>query len=312
MEGELKSTRDAYGDALLEIGSSKEIVVVDADLSVSTKSCKFAERFPERFFNVGCAEQNLISMAAGLALGGKTVFASSYAIFASGRAWEQIRSSIAHDILNVKIVVTHSGLTNSPDGASHHSLEDIALMRVIPGMRVIVPADYIEAKEAIKASAQEEGPFYIRLNRTATPVLFDNYEFKLGKGSVLKDGSDLSIIATGTMVSEALGAAEALKEEGISVRVLNIPTIKPIDQELIIKAAKDTGAVIAAEEHSIYGGLGSAVAEILAENYPVIVKRIGVKDRFGQSGARKDLIEEYCLTAKDIANAARDLVRRKE
>ncbi len=311
---ELKSTRDAYGEVLVELGEkNRDIVVLDADLSVSTKTCKFAKRFPERFFDVGCAEQNLIGTAAGLSAGGKIAFASTYAIFATGRAWEQIRSLIAHDKLDVKIVVTHAGLTNSYDGASHQSLEDIALMRVIPNMTLIVPADAIETKKAIKASVKISGPVYIRLSRIKTPIIFDdNYKFVIGKGVELTEGKELSIIATGTMVSKSLEAAKILKRVGIEARVINIHTIKPIDKGLILKAAKETGAILTVEEHSIYGGLGSSVAEILAQETEYVpFKILGVKDRFGQSGDYEELLKEYGLTSGGIYKAAKQVYRKK-
>ncbi|MBN2251897.1 MAG: transketolase family protein [Candidatus Altiarchaeota archaeon] len=310
---EARSTRDAYGEALVALGEEDlEIVVLDADLSVSTGTCKFARKFPERFFDVGCAEQNLIGVAAGLAAGGKTVFASTYAVFASGRAWEQIRF-LAHDELNVKIVVTHAGLTNSSDGASHQSLEDMALMRVIPGMTVIVPVDFVEAEKAIKASAAIPGPVYIRLNRTKTPTLFDvDYVFEAGKGVELKNGDDMSIIATGTMVAESLKAAEMLEREGIHARVVNLHTIKPLDQDIILKAADETGAVLTVEEHSIYGGLGSAVAEVLMqENKPTSFRIRGTMDRFGQSGDYDELLMEYGLDSGSIYKAAKLVFKDK-
>lgn len=308
---ELKSTREAYGDALLRLGENNSVVVLDADLSASTQTNKFAKEYPECFFNVGCAEQNLVGVAAGLAVAGKTAFASTYAIF-SNRAWEQIRNTIAYDNLNVKIAVSHAGLTNGPDGASHQSLEDIALMRVIPNMTVIVPSDAVEAEKAVILEASHVGPAYIRLNRVKTPIIFDeNYEFTAGKGVKLISGDDLSIIATGTMVHEAMDAAEVLREEDVSTCVLNIHTIKPLDKESIIKIAKETGAIVTVEEHSIYGGLGSAVAEILAENYPVPMKILGVNDRFGESGEYRELLEKYGLTARNIVKAAKELLEKK-
>ncbi len=311
---DLKSTRDAYGEVLIELGKDNEdIVVLDADLAVSTQTSKFAEKFPERFFDVGCAEQNLIGTAAGLAAGGKIPFASTYAIFATGRAWEQIRSVIAHDRLNVKIVASHAGLTNSPDGASHQSLEDIALMRVIPNMTVIVPADAIEAKKAINAVVEYYGPVYIRLNRVKTPVIFDhNYNFSIYKAVTLTEGEDLGIIATGSMVANALQAADLLKKREITARVINMHTIKPIDKEIILRAARETGAIVTVEEHSINGGLGSAVAEILTEEMPVPMRRVGVKDRFGQSGRYEELLKEYGLNAGHIAKVAEDLFNKKD
>ncbi|MCK4736041.1 MAG: transketolase family protein [Methanophagales archaeon] len=308
---ELKSTREAYGDVLLRLGEDNSVVVLDADLSASTQTNKFAKEYPERFFNVGCAEQNLIGVAAGLAVAGKTAFASTYAIF-SNRAWEQIRNTVACDNLNVKIAVSHAGLTNAPDGASHQSLEDIALMRVIPNMAVIVPSDAVEAEKAVISEIHRVGPAYIRLNRVKSPIIFDeDYEFKIGKAVKLISGDDLTIIATGTMVHEAMDAAEMLAEENVSTCVLNIHTIKPIDRESIIKVAKETGAIVTVEEHSIYGGLGSAVAEILVEKYPVPMKIIGVNDRFGESGEYKELLEKYCLTAGNIFKSAKELLEMK-
>ena len=309
---ESKSTRDAYGDALVTLGNEKEdIVVLDADLSVSTQTNKFAKKYPKRFFNVGCAEQNLIGTAAGFAIAGKIPFASTYAIF-SNRAWEQIRNTVAYDKLNVKIAVSHAGLTNAPDGASHQSLEDIALMRVIPNMKIIVPVDAIEAEQAVISEASRAGPAYIRLNRVKTPIIFDDkYEFIFGKAVKLLDGDDLTIIATGTMVHEAMDAAEMLSEEDISACVLNLHTIKPIDKESIIKEAKRAGAIVTVEEHSIYGGLGSAVAEVLVENYPVPMRIIGTNDEFGESGEYDELMEKYGLTSSDIVKSAIELLEVK-
>ena len=307
---ELKSTRDAYGDTLLKIGSNDQIVVLDADLSVSTQTNKFAKKYPERFINVGCAEQNLIGVAAGLAISGKTVFASTYAIF-SNRAWEQIRS-MAYDNLNVKIVVSHSGLTNGPDGASHQSLEDITIMRVIPNMAVIVPSDAIETEKAIISEVDRKGPAYIRLNRSKTPVINnEDYEFKIGKAVKLIDGDDLTIIATGTMVCESLEASKILKSDGIYASVLNIHTIKPIDRDAIVRAAKNTNRILTVEEHSIFGGLGGTVAEILGEEYPIIMKMIGIRDTFGESGEYRELLKKHGLVAENIAKSARELLENK-
>ena len=308
---ELKSTREAYGDALLELGDDNSIVVLDADLSVSTQTNKFAKKYPERFFNVGCAEQNLIGVAAGLAIAEKTPFVSTYAIF-SNRAWEQIRNTVAHDNLNVKLAVSHAGLTNGPDGASHQSLEDIALMRVIPNMTVIAPSDAVEAEKAVISEAYRAGPAYIRLNRVKTPIIFDeNYEFRYGEAVKLIDGDDLTIIATGTMVHEALDAAKMLAEENISTCVLNIHTVKPIDKESIIKEARRTGAIVTVEEHSIYGGLGGAVAEILAETYPVPMRIIGVNDEFGESGEYQELLKKHGLTSNYIFKSVKELLEMK-
>lgn len=308
---ELKSTRDSYGDTLLKIGNNDQIVVLDADLSVSTQTNKFAKKYSERFINVGCAEQNLIGVAAGLAISGKTAFASTYAIF-SNRAWEQIRS-MAHDNLNVKIVVSHSGLTNGPDGASHQSLEDIAIMRVIPNMTVIVPSDSIETEKVIISEVYRKGPAYIRLNRSKTPVINNkDYEFKIGKAVKLVDGNDLTIISTGTMVYESLEAAKILKSDGIYSSVLNIHTIKPIDRDAIVRAAKETDRILTVEEHSVYGGLGSTVAEILGEEYPSIMKMIGTRDTFGESGEYRELLKKHGLVAENIAKSARELLENNK
>lgn len=306
---ELKSTRDAYGDVLLKIGSDDQIVVLDADLSASTQTNKFAKKYPDRFINVGCAEQNLIGIAAGLAISEKIAFASTYAIF-SNRAWEQIRNTIAHDNLNVKIVVSHSGLTNGPDGASHQSLEDITIMRVIPNMTVIVPSDAIETEKAIISEVDRKGPAYIRLNRSKTPVINnEDYEFKIGKAVKLIDGNDLTIISTGTMVYESLEAAEILKSDGIYASVLNIHTIKPIDRDAIIRTAKNTNRILTVEEHSIFGGLGGTVAEILGEEYPAIMKMIGTRDTFGESGEYRELLKKHGLVAENIAKSAKELIK---
>ena len=306
----MESTRDTYGKTLLELGKDPRIVVLDADTSVSTKTSAFASHYPKRFVNVGCAEQNLLGTAAGLAASGKIAFASSYAVFVSGRAWEQIRNTIAHDKLNVKIVVTHAGLTNASDGSSHQSLEDIALMRVIPNMTVIVPADAVETRKAVLAAAEHDGPVYVRLNRTKAPLLYtEDYDFSIGRASELTEGDDVAIIATGTMVAESMKAAEALRKEGVEARVINLSTIKPIDRETIIRAAKDTGAIVTVEEHSIYGGLGSAVSEVACEEYPVPVKKMGVDDRFGQSGEYEELLELYGLNAESIIKKVRELLK---
>ena len=309
---ELKSTRDAYGDALLELGDNPNVVVLDADLSISTQTNKFAVKYPLRFINVGCAEQNLMGVAAGFAIAGKIPFASTYAIF-SMRAWEQIRNTIAHDKLSVKIAVSHAGLTNGPDGASHQSLEDLALMRVIPSMSVINPCDAVETRSAVISETSRKGPAYIRLNRAKTPVIFDdNYHFRFGEAVKLTDGNDLAIFATGTMVHKALEASEILKKDKINARVINIHTIKPLDEKTIIKTAKETGAVISVEEHSIFGGLGGAIAEVLVEHYPVPMKIIGVKDVFGESGEYEELLEKFGLTTLNIVTSAREIVRRKQ
>lgn len=306
------ATRAAYGKALAEFGKDYDIVVMDADLSKSTNTAMFKKEFPERFINTGIAEGNMISTAAGIASTGKTVFASSFAMFASGRAFEQIRNSVAYPKLNVKIAATHAGVTVGEDGATHQCLEDIGLMRTVPGMVILNPADAVETRLAIKAAIEYKGPVYIRLGRLPVPVIFDDsYKFEIGKGVCVSGGSDVTIIATGIMVDEAMTAKTILESEGINARIVNMPTIKPIDKDIIIKAAKETGAVVTAEEHNINGGLGSAVAEVLVENYPVPMERIGTKDVFGCSGKPAQLMEKYELTANDIALAAKRAIGRK-
>ena len=307
------ATRDAYGEALAELGAVNEnIVVLEADLSKSTKTSDFKKVYPERHFNMGIAEQNMLGVAAGFAAAGKIPFASSFAVFATGRAYDQIRNSIAYPNLNVKIAATHAGLTVGEDGGSHQMLEDIALMRALPNMTVIVPADGIETKQAVKAAAEYEGPVYIRMGRPKVPVLFDeNYTFEIGKGVVLKEGTDVTLVGTGIMVSKAVEAAELLAAEGISAAVVNISTIKPLDAELIIAQAQKTGAIVTCEEHNIYGGLGSAVAEVLVENCPVPMARVGVADKFGESGLPDELLEKYGLTAANIAAQAKAVIARK-
>ena len=307
------ATRDAYGEALAELGAVNEnIVVLEADLSKSTKTSDFKKVYPERHFNMGIAEQNMLGVAAGFAAAGKIPFASSFAVFATGRAYDQIRNSIAYPNLNVKIAATHAGLTVGEDGGSHQMLEDIALMRALPNMTVIVPADGIETKQAIKAAAEYEGPVYIRMGRPKVPVLFDeNYTFEIGKGVVLKEGTDVTLVGTGIMVSKAVEAAELLAAEGISAAVVNISTIKPLDAELIVAQAQKTGAIVTCEEHNIYGGLGSAVAEVLVENCPVSMARVGVADKFGESGLPDELLEKYGLTAANIAAQAKAVIAKK-
>lgn len=308
------ATREAYGNALAEFAENYDFVVLDADLAAATKTGIFKKKYPERFFNCGIAEGNMISVAAGIATTGKTVFASSFAMFAAGRAFEQIRNSIGYPHLNVKICATHAGISVGEDGATHQCLEDIALMRSIPGMVVISPADAVEARAAIKAALEYNGPMYIRLGRLAVPVYndIDTYEFKLGKGVCLKDGSDVTIIATGLMVDMATNAAKALETEGINARVINIHTIKPLDKEIIIKAAKETGAIVVAEEHNILGGLGSAVTETVCEEFPVPVLRVGTNDVFGRSGKVPPLLEMYGLTAENIVNKAKLAISLKK
>jgi transketolase len=307
------ATREAYGNALAEFGVDPRIVVVDADLSKSTKTEMFKKKYPERFFNMGIAEANMMSVAAGMATCGKIVFASTFAIFASERACEQIRNSICYTELNVKIGATHAGISVGEDGASHQVVEDIAIMRAIPNMVVISPADSVETRCAVKAAIEHEGPVYIRLGRLAVPVIYDEdgYNFELGKGVTISDGSDVTIVATGLMVQTAIDAKEMLAKEGISARVIDIHTIKPIDKGIIVKAAKETGAIVTAEEHNIIGGLGSAVAEVTAQNFPVPIKMIGIEDKFGMSGKPDALMKIYGLTAENIMNKAKEAIKMK-
>lgn len=307
------ATREAYGNALAEFGGDSRIVVLDADLSKSTKTDTFRKKYPERFFNMGIAEGNMMATAAGISTCGKIVFASTFAIFASERSCEQIRNSICYPKLNVKIGASHAGLTVGEDGASHQCVEDIAIMRALPNMTVICPADAVETRHAVKAAIEHDGPVYLRLGRLAVPVLYDesSYSFELGKGITVSEGSDVTIIATGLMLQYAKEAADLLKQEGISARVIDIHTIKPIDKDLIIKAAKETGAIVTAEEHSIIGGLGGAVAEVLVENYPVPLKMVGVEDKFGKSGKPDKLLEMYGLTARNIAEKAKAAIKMK-
>lgn len=307
------ATREAYGNALAALGKeNKSIVVLDADLSKSTKTNVFGKECPERFFDMGIAESNMAATAAGLAIGGNTVFMSSFAVFATGRCFEIIRNSICYPNLNVKVAATHAGVTVGEDGGSHQSIEDIAIMRVLPNMQVFVPADGVETEQMVKYMAEEQGPMYLRLGRSGQPVLFDDsYQFVPGKSAVLKDGNDVAIIACGLMVSKALEAVEILKEEGIDAAVINASSLKPFDAETVIKYANKCGAIVTAEEHSVIGGLGSAVAEVLCENAPCPVAMVGVKDRFGQSGKPDALLEEYGLTAKEIAAKAKEVLKRK-
>ena len=308
------ATREAYGNALAELGEKYDFVVLDADLAAATKTGVFKKKYPERFFDCGIAEGNMMSVAAGIATTGKVVFASSFAMFAAGRAFEQVRNSICYPHLNVKIGATHAGITVGEDGATHQCIEDFALMRAIPGMTVINPADAVEAKAAVEAAINFVGPVYMRFGRYAVPVINDNadYKFEIGKGVEMKDGSDVTIVATGMMVSMALEAAEALKDKGISVRVINIHTIKPIDKDIILKAAKETGAIVAAEEHSIIGGLGSAVAEVVGEGCPVPVVRLGVNDEFGHSGKVPPLLEMYGLTTANLIAKVEEALKLKK
>jgi len=306
-------TREAYGKTLLELGKENpDIVVLDADLSSSTNTYMFAKEFPDRFFNVGVAEQNLMGFSAGLALAGKTVFTSAFAMFGAGRAWEQIRNTIAYDSMNVKIVLTHAGLTVGKDGSSHQIVEDLALMRVIPGMKVQVPADSAETRAVIRAAAKYSGPVYVRLTREKSPTIFETYEHDTDKPIKLTDGGDVAILACGYMVAESAKAVEELKKEGIKARLINVQTIKPLHEETILKAAKETGALVTAEEHSIIGGLGSAVSEALTDHYPVPLRRIGIRDRFGKSGDAADLMARYNLTPNDIVKAAKEAVSARK
>ena len=297
------ATRDSYGNALAELGKEKEnLVVLDADLAAATKTATFKKAFPERHIDCGIAEANMMGIAAGLATCGKVPFASTFAMFAAGRAFEQVRNSIGYPHLNVKIGATHAGISVGEDGASHQCNEDIALMRTIPGMTIINPSDDVEAKAAVRAAYEIDGPVYMRFGRLAVPVINDNadYKFEVGKGVLLKDGSDITILATGLEVGESLKAAEKLEADGVSVRVINIHTIKPIDKDIIIKAAKETKKLFTAEEHSIIGGLGGAVAEVLAEECPAPLYRIGVRDTFGESGPAVELLKKYKLDADGI------------
>lgn len=309
-----QATRDAYGEALAEIGAKYDnLIVLDADLSCATKTGTFKKQYPERFFNCGIAEQNLIGVATGLTIAGKLVFCSSFAMFAAGRAFEQVRNAVGYPHNNVKIAATHAGPSVGEDGATHQCNEDIALMRTIPGMTILSPADGNEAKACVRAAAEFDGPVYLRFGRMPVPMIFDDdYKIEIGKGVTLKDGSDVTIIANGLMVGMALEAAETLKEEGISARVINIHTIKPLDEELVIKAAKETGAVVTAEEHSVIGGLGGAVAETLASTCPVPVLRVGVEDKFGTSAPAAEVLKAYGLTAENIVAKAKQAIALKK
>lgn len=308
------ATREAYGKALVELGKeNKNVVVLDADLSKSTKTADFAKVYPERFINIGIAEADLMATAAGLSTCGKIPFASTFAMFAAGRAFEQIRNSICYPELNVKIAATHAGLTVGEDGASHQAIEDLSLMRSIPNMTVLCPCDDVETMACIKAAAEYKGPVYIRLGRSAVPTLNEetSYKFEIGKSVKLREGKDATIFATGIMVSEALKAAEALSKEGIEAEVINVHTIKPIDVEGIVSSVKKTGTAVTCEEHNVIGGLGSAVCEVLAENYPAPVKRVGVMDTFGESGKPAELLKEYGLLAENIVSAVKEIIKKK-
>ena len=308
------ATRAAFGAALKELGAQRDdFVVLDADLAAATQTGVFKKAFPDRFYDCGIAEQNMMGIAAGIAATGKRVVCSSFAMFAAGRAFEQVRNSIGYPHLKVIIGATHAGISVGEDGATHQCCEDIALMRTIPGMTIINPADETEARLAVFAAMDHDGPVYMRFGRLAVPVIFgDDYKFEIGKGVELKAGTDVTVIATGLMVNEALGAYELLKAEGISARIINIHTIKPLDREIVLKAAAETGAVVTAEEHSVIGGLGSAVSELLSEEYPVPVVKLGVYDVFGHSGAAPVLLDEFGLRAENIAQKAKKAIAMKK
>jgi transketolase len=308
------ATREAYGKALVELGQAhNDVVVLDADLSKSTKTADFAKVFPERFINAGIAEQNMIGMAAGLAAAGKTVYASSFAIFAAGRAFEQVRNSLAYAKLNVKVCATHAGITVGEDGGSHQAIEDIAIMRSVPNMTVVVPADGPSARQAVLKLYEKEGPAYLRLGRSSVPVLYEpDFEFEIGKGIKLREGADATLIACGIMVSKCLEAARELSQEGIEVSVVDMHTVKPLDCDLVIRQARATGAILTVEEHNIIGGLGSAVCEAVSAEFPVPVVRMGINDAFGQSGSPDELLQHYNLTVDQIMHNVRILLKKKK
>lgn len=308
-----RATREAFGETLIELAAEGvDVVAVDADLSGSTTTAKFGAAHPDRFFNVGIAEQNMIGTAAGLAVAGKVPFTGSFAVFATGRAYDQVRNTVCYSNLDVKLAPTHSGITVGPDGGSHQMLEDIALMRVLPGMRVLVPADYVAAKAALRVAATTPGPFYVRLGRAGVPVIYDeDYVFELGRARVLREGVHVTLVACGVMVEQGLAAADMLELEGIHAEVLDVATIKPLPAEQIAASASKTGAVVTCEEHSVIGGLGSAVAEALGERAPVPMTRVGVRDVFGTSGEPAELMEHFGLSATHIAAAAREVLERR-
>ncbi len=310
MSYKLGSMRDAFGEALVELGESNpRVVVLGADTTGSLKSAMFGSRFPERFFNLGIAEQNLVSVAAGFAHAGKIAYAGTYSIFVPGKCVDQIRNNIAYPELDVKLVCSHGGISVGPDGASHQQIEDIGTMRAIPKMRVVVPADSVSTKKIVKAIADIPGPFYVRLARPSTPIIYDSgFEYIFGKSTILKEGNDIALIACGIMVPEALKAASILAERGIQASVIDMHTVKPIDSETIEKFARKCGSIVTAEEHNILTGLGSAVSEVVTETYPVIVKKVGVRDTFGESGDAAELLKKYGLTAENIAQAAEQAV----
>ena len=309
--------RTGYGEALVELGAiNKRVVVVGADTTESLKTALFGNKYPDRFFNVGISESNVVSIAAGLAMADKIAYASTYAAFIPGKCVDQIRNAIAYPNLNVKIVVSHAGLSVGPDGASHQQIEDLAITRAIPNMKVVVPADEVATRRLVHLIAEIDGTFYMRLARPKSALVYgknsSDYDYKLGKSNTLRDGGDATIIACGLMVPEAVDAADMLSKDGISCRVIDMFTIKPLDESAIIKAARDTNVIVTAEEHNIYAGLGSAVAEVLVENKPVPMKRVGVKDTFGESGEHTELLIKYGLTANDIALAVQELLKAKK
>lgn len=308
------ATRDAYGKALVELaGIDDKLIVLDADLAAATKTGMLKKAYPDKFIDCGIAEGNMIGVAAGLATAGYTVFASSFAMFAAGRAFEQVRNTLGYPHINVKIGATHAGISVGEDGASHQCCEDIALMRTIPGMTIINPADDVEARLAVLAAAKTDGPVYMRFGRLAVPRVFDDsYNFEIGKGTYLAKGTDVTIVATGLLVERAIAAVELLKAEGISASLINMATIKPIDKDIILDAAKTTGCIVTAEEHNIIGGLGSAVAEVVSENYPVPVMRVGVEDTFGKSGPALELLEIFGLNAQNIVEKAKKAIALKK
>jgi transketolase len=307
--------RTGYGETLVELGAiNKDVVVVGGDTTQSLKTSLFGDKYPERFFNVGISESNVVSIAAGLALAGKIPFASTYAAFIPGKCVDQIRNAIAYGNVNVKLVVSHGGLSVGPDGASHQQIEDYAITRAIPNMHLIVPADEIATRKLVYLVAEMRGTVYMRLARPKTALVYEKngVDLKLGKSNTVRDGSDVTVIACGLMVPEAVEASDSLKKDGISCRVIDMFTLKPLDNDAIMKAARDTGAIVTAEEHNIYGGLGSAVAEVLVENYPTPMRRIGVKDTFGESGEHDELLVKYGLTANDIARTVQELLKEKK
>jgi len=305
-----RATREAYGTTLVELANEGvDVVVVEADLSKSTTTSKLADAYPERFFNVGIAEQNMIDVAAGLAVSGKVAFTGSFAVFATGRAYDQVRNTVCYSLLDVKLAPTHAGITVGPDGGSHQMIEDLALMRVLPGMRVLVPADYNAAKGALRSAALTPGPFYVRLGRAGLPDVYpEGFEFEVGRAYVLREGTDVTLAACGVEVAEALKAADILAAEGVSAEVIDVATVKPIDAETLVASVAKTGRIVTCEEHSVLGGMGSAVSEVLSEACPVPTRRVGVADVFGTSGEPAELMEHFGLTSAHIAAAARELL----